>query len=367
MNEFSSTAPEREQDVLRRTLGLLMARLPPSWTLEAEPEVALDNGRRLDALVRLDAPDGSSTRLAVEAKRIVEARDIPRILDQLTRSMESAADGERGAVKPLLAARYLAPRTRERLEEMDVAYADATGNLWLTLDSPALFLRDKGEDRDPWRGPGRARGSFRGAPAGRVVRALADFVPPMTVPELAQRSGASAGATYRMVELLERDAYIEREARKAITSVDWRRVIQRWSEDYEFASSNPSRRFLEPRGLERLEETLSAAPFQYAITGSMAAQRYAPYAPAPLAMVYVDSIEPAADALGLRPVDAGANVLLAAPKDDFIFERSRIIEGLTYTAPSQTAVDLLTSPGRGPAEGNELLDWMEANERDWRR
>ena len=331
------------------------------------PDAALGDRRRPGASVMLGAPDGSWTQLAVEAKRVIEARDLPRISRQLERYVESAGDAGRGPVKPLLAARYLSPRTRERLEEMGIAYADATGNLWLALESPALFLRDRGEDRDPWRGPGRPRDSFRGAPAGRVVRALADFAPPMTVPELTERSGASAGATYRMVELLEREAYIEREARKAITAVDWRRMLSRWSEDYEFAASNPTGRFLEPRGLERLAETLRDAPFRYAITGSMAAQRYAPYAPARLAMVYVDSVEGAAENLDLRPVDSGANVLLAAPKDTFVFDRSRIIDGLTYAAASQTAVDLLTSPGRGPAEGAELLDWMEANERAWRR
>ena len=29
--------------------------------------------------------------------------------------------------------------------------------------------------------------------------------------------------------------------------------------------------------------------------------------------------------------------------------------------------DLLTSPGRGPAEAEELINWMRANEEPWRR
>jgi len=33
-----------------------------------------------------------------------------------------------------------------------------------------------------------------------------------------------------------------------------------------------------------------------------------------------------------------------------------------YAAPSQVAVDLLTNPGRGPAEGEELIDWMRSHE-----
>jgi hypothetical protein len=31
---------------------------------------------------------------------------------------------------------------------------------------------------------------------------------------------------------------------------------------------------------------------------------------------------------------------------------------IRYVAPSQAAVDLLTSPGRSPAEGEAVLEWM---------
>ncbi len=40
---------------------------------------------------------------------------------------------------------------------------------------------------------------------------------------------------------------------------------------------------------------------------------------------------------------------------------------MTYAALSQVAVDLLTGPGRNPAEGQALLDWMETDERTWRK
>ena len=41
-------------------------------------------------------------------------------------------------------------------------------------------------------------------------------------------------------------------------------------------------------------------------------------------------------------------------------------DGLTYAAPAQVAADLLTSPGRGPAEGEALIEWMAQNEGAWR-
>ena len=246
-------------------------------------------------------------------------------------------------------------------------YADATGNFRVAIERPALFLRDVGAQRDPWRGPGRPRGGFKGPVAARVVRALADFPPPMTVPELVERSRVSTGATYRMVELLERKAYLEREPRGPITRVDWRRMLERWSEDYGFVESNPTSSFLQPRGVPAVLDALrSMSDVRYAVTGSVAAEYFARYAPTRLAMIYADDPDRATDELELRPVDSGANVLLAAPKDDFIYERARVIDEMNIAAPSQVAVDLLTSPGRGPSEAVALLDWMQDNERAWR-
>lgn len=367
------TPPERVVDIIRRGVDLLHERLPASWEAALEPEGSAAGRRRpsADALVRLKSPDGTSAQLVIEAKRTLEAREAAWMGEQLGDAVE-AVSGERATdsnapLVPTVVARYLAPRTRERLRELGLSYIDTTGNIEVAVDVPALFVRDVGAQRDPWRGPGRPRGSFRGAAPGRVVRALADFPPPMTVLELVERAGTSVGATYRMVELLEREAYVERKPRGPLTAVDWLPMIQRWSQDYGFASSNPTGSFLEPRGLPELADRLRGmSHVRYAVTGSLAAGHVARSAPVRLAMVYVDNLAEAADELGLREVETGANVLLAAPVDDFVYERGQIIDGLQVAAPSQVAVDLLTSPGRGPAEAAGLLDWMQTNEKAWR-
>lgn len=359
------SAPVREVDILRRALAFVEQRLPRGWRMVVEEGVGLGD-LRADALVDLRGSDGSGVRLLVEAKRQLATRDVPNALEQLERMGAQMDRGSR--VAPMLIARYLAPATRERLEQRGVAYADATGNLRLAMERPALFLRDIGAARDPWRGPGRPRGSLKGAPAARVLRALVDFAPPFTVPGLIERSGASTGATYRVVELLEEEALVERVPRGAITGVDWRALLERWSRDYGFQQSNAVGSYLQPRGLPALLEGLrSNAELRYVLTGSLAAERIAPHAPPRLAMIYVDGLEEAADRLGLREVESGANVLLAASDCDVVFERAEEIDGVRMAAPSQVAVDLLSAPGRGPAEAQALLDWMSANESAWRR
>lgn len=103
------------------------------------------------------------------------------------------------------------------------------------------------------------------------------------------------------------------------------------------------------------------------MSGSLAAQPYAPYAEARLALIYAEDPMTLASDLGLRSVEVGANVILATPRSPVVFERTSTWRGITVAARSQTATDLLGGPGRNPAEGDYLLDWMKENEDAWRR
>lgn len=201
-----------------------------------------------------------------------------------------------------------------------------------------------------------------------MVRALVDYTPPYSVPRLVELSGASTGAAYRVVAFLEQEALLERTPRGPITAVQWRPLMERWSHDYGFQQSHAVESFLFPQGVEALPEALrTVTDARYALTGSLAAQSLAPHAPPRTGMIHVDDPDAMADRLGLRPVDKGANVLLAASNDDVAFVRTDTRDGVVTAAPSQIAIDLLTGPGRSPSEGTALLDWMEAHEQQWRR
>lgn len=356
---------ERGTDVLWRAIQIVQERLPRGWSCGIlGQEVDLAAGRRADALVEVRSPDASRSVLVAEVRRAVVTRDLSDVVARL-RSLASLG---REPLTPLVIARYLSPSARNWLTEQEISYADATGNLSLVLDSPGLYVRDIGADRDPWRGPGRPRGTLHGEPAARVVRALVDYRLPMSVPELAKISGASTGATYRVVEFLEEEALIERSKRGPIAHVAWRPLIDRWSKDYTFQGTNPVGRFLEPRGIPSLLDSLRRSTgMRYAVTGSLAAHQWAPYASARLATIYVDNIPQFAPTVDLRMVDSGANVLLAGAKYNVVFDRTVRADGIIIAAPSQAAVDLLTGPGRNPAEAEMLMDWMENHEGEWRR
>ena len=227
------------------------------------------------------------------------------------------------------------------------------------LDDPRLFISDRGADRDPWRGPGRPRGTLKGEPAAKIVRAVADFTGAWTVRELVDASKTSTGSTYRVVEFLEREGMAARDEKGRVSVSDWTKVLRRWSDDYGFLRTNQVTSWLAPRGLAALMESVCSTDdsARYAVSGTLAAAEWAPYAPARLAMIYVADVEQVCDAWDLRPADAGANVMLAQPRYEVVFERSATnSDGVSIAAPSQVVVDLMTGPGRNPSESEELLE-----------
>lgn len=172
----------------------------------------------------------------------------------------------------------------------------------------------------------------------------------------------------RVIEFLEQEGLLTRRRYGPIEDVRWRALLERWSEDYGFLRSNTVQTYLEPRGLRALTDRLVALEdLEYVVTGSLAAERVAAYAPPRLATIYVRDFARATDALKLRAVETGGNVALATGDYEVVFERATVVDGVKLAALSQVAVDLLTGPGRNPGEGLALLDWMEADENAWRR
>jgi hypothetical protein len=186
------------------------------------------------------------------------------------------------------------------------------------------------------------------------------------VRQLSELSGASLGSTYRTVDFLDREALIRRDERGTIIDVDWPALLMRWSQDYDFQRSNRITPAFEPRSLRALGDRLSEVSARYAITGSLAGVRAAPVAEPRLAMLFAERPEELVEELGLRATGP-SNVLIASPLNPVVFERTVQEDGVTYAAWSQVAVDLLTSPGRGPSEAEALISWMKANEDVWRR
>lgn len=342
--------------ILKEVLQTLESRLPAGWSV-ATGASSGDSDARIDFV----APDGRKGVFFVEVKALPEPRDV--VITSLTeRWFQSKGRPPRAM---LFAARYLSPATSEALIEHGFCFVDLTGNVRLVLSEPGLFIQTTGATVNPEREDRPSR-SLKGPKAGRVVRALVDFRTTPGVRELAVRAGVDAGYLSRVLAMMDRETLIDRGPRGRVERVDWVKLLRRWAADAPLDARGLSGVFLDPRGLKSLVGQLSATGIRHAVTGSLAASRLAPVAPSRLATVYVEDMEEAIERLGLRRTDSGGNVLLVQPADDVVFDRCSEADGVWYVAPSQAVADLLTSPGRGPAEAEALIEWMKAHEETWR-
>lgn len=266
----------------------------------------------------------------------------------------------------LVVSPYLSPEVRRRLTEAEIGFADATGNLHISLAEPGLFIEITGANKNPSprRRPAR---TLAGAKAGRIVRALCERRGLWGVRELALATGTSPGYVSRLLAFLDREALVERDDKGRVTCPDWRRLVRRWAEASPLEDRGKSQLFIDPRGISNLMHRLGEAEMPHAVTGSFAAARLAPVAQSRLAAIYVDESDTAQRLLDLRATDAGANVLLIEPKDVSVLTAATAdAGGVRWTPLVQVAADLLTGSGRNPAEAEALMDWMKANEDAWR-
>ena len=343
---------ERDTRLVLDGLRELRRRLPPGWTASDPNATAIVNA------INLMAPDGRAAIVALTPRLRLEPKAVGPLLEGLV--------GLRDAATPLVIAPHLSEATQARLRGGVVGYLDLTGNARIVLREPGLFIETQGASEDPNREERPAR-SLRGAKAGLVARTLIELKAAPGVRELATLTGIDAGYVSRVLSLLDSEALITRGARGRIDSVDWPSLLRRWARDAPLESRGRVGTFLEPRGLAALQGRLSKFDAAYAITGSLAAVTVAPIAPARLATVWVRDAASACASLSLRPTDTGANVILVEPEDGAVFDGSSERDGLRYAALPQVAADLLSSPGRGPQEAEELIAWMMAHEDRWRR
>jgi hypothetical protein len=299
--------------------------------------------------------------LVAELKARISARDAAGALDRFSDILR-----QRGVDGVILFTRFASVVARRRLREGGVSYLDSTGNAWISLTRPSVFIARDGADIDP-DPPRREVKSLKGAKAARIVRGLCDRRPPVGVRELARRTDTTPGYVSRVLSLLGDEDVVSRNDRGEVTEVQWPDLLELWARDYAVSETNRAVPYLAPRGLDALRERLVALdPDTYAITGAFAVPVEAVVAPGRVLTCYVASPEVSARDLDLRPAESGTNVTLLEAFDPVVFARPRTLGGLTTVAPTQCVVDLLTGSGREPAQGEALIRWMEEHEDAWR-
>ena len=299
--------------------------------------------------------------MVVEVKKAFGPRDVDRLLTGVGRTLRLLSPN----FPILLVTPWLSTRTQELLAAEGMNYLDLTGNALIRLEHPTLYIETQGAPKDP-SPPPKNKARVQGPKAGRLIRLLTDVRPPYGVRDLAAASDLAMSYVSRVLGTLDDEALIDRFERGRVKSVDVSRLLRRWAETYDVFRANKVQRCLAPAGATTVLEQLRESGVRTAVTGSFAAGRLAPVAAPALLAVYADDLKAVVSSLGMIPADQGANVALLQPFDPVVWERTSVVDGNTYVAPSQAAIDCLTGNGRMPAEGDALVKWMTDNENLWR-
>lgn len=355
-----------------RRLGELLG---PSFEVAPYSASDDDGGPRRDSAVDAtmmvrDIHTGTYTVLLLEAKRDLTPVGVRRELAaryELLRRLPNP-------ISPVVVAPWLSPRTRQELDQAGYGYLDLTGNVSVDLAYPRVRLLLHGDQRDPNPRPVGQR-TLAGPRAGRLVRLMADFAPPYRAGELANGAGLSAPYLSRLLDVMEERALIDR-AGRVIAEVDRVGLLRERAASTSLLRANPAVTMLAPQGQQRVIELLAnrlVVPGRprIVVTGSVAAATVAPIAVGGQLMLYVEATGPRAlddvgNELGLLRSEGG-DVLLLRAGDDVVFDREETNAGtgIRHVAFSQLVIDCLSGPGRMPAEGEAVLEYLTGDAAQW--
>jgi hypothetical protein len=359
-----------ERDLLERGITQLMDLLGDGWRLGLQQDETEPVDRGIDALLRVGQPGGQQVLMIVEAKSSLTPSDAARAVGP---RLELARQRRGGGAVVLVISPWLSPQTRRVLEEQGLGYLDLTGNVSISIDDPVVRIRTDGDQRDP-RPPSRGRRGLSGPRAGRLVRELVDVREPRRAAELAKKTGISESYLSRLLELLAEEALIRR-SKHVITKIDWQALLRSRAKTYQLMKANHVWPAITRIGLDRTLSTLRHNEIRHQVlaTGSFAARGFAPMTVGGALMLYVPPgprvVDEVAHDLGLLRVDqTSVEVLLLQPMSEGAMDRPHPerVDDVPIVGLSQLVLDCLSGPGRLPAEGEALLEWMTNHEDEWR-
>ena len=220
---MTTEGPLANSQILRECEVVLTRSLPPDWRLNIIYGDSRNTGVA-DAVFSLVTPQGETIDYVIEVQRRPTTRRVLDTADQVYGYLENGAF--RGSA--LIIADYLSPRSRQVLKDANVSFVDATGNVRLVNASPGLFIEASGARKNPWTEDVPLR-SLKGRGAGRAIRALVDTRPPFGVRQLGLKTSVPIATLSRVIDLLERDALLDRDEDGGVVAVDWMNTIRRWS------------------------------------------------------------------------------------------------------------------------------------------
>lgn len=249
---------------------------------------------------------------------------------------------------------FMTPAGAKAAAERDLNWIDLSGNA--QISDGELYVSVQGR---PNKFVVRGRPASAFAPkSARITKALLrDPERWWRQKELSGHTELDAGRVSRIVRRLHDDALVERNG-FLVRPRDPELLLDAWADEYRFTRHDIIGGHISGSGIElarELDHRLYEVGIDHAFTGLPAAWALDRFARFRLNTIYVHG-DPrlAADAIGLRRDERGANVQLVGPEDSGVFEGQREIEALPCVSPVQTYIDLLALPERASEAAAEL-------------
>lgn len=345
MNIYGPEARSFRTELLKALPRLLL----PLAVTEAGLTPKAQAGRDLGVQVR--TPSGRRRTLAVKIIADGSPSRIAQGLYQLSRPRPAGA-------YPVAASRFLSPGARRLCREAGVGYLDLAGNCHLQFND--LYL-EKVVDKNPFPRRGRPPSVFSPV-SSRILRVLLEEpARAWQVVTLSHTAQVSAGQTSNVCRRLIAEASAQREQRRLHLSRpadllsawrDARALRQSTVLAYYSFEQDPERL------MARVAQVAAERGLRYAVTSFGAASLIAPFVRGIGTLQwYLDAPEAVdgwVEALNLRPVEAGPNVVMRIPYDSGVFYRTQTVHGVSLVGNVQLYLDLCDESGRGREQADFL-------------
>lgn len=292
--------------------------------------------------------DAGERRWFVQVKSSSSPGVVTAAAERLT--TQPRADG----ALPLLVVPFMSPAGAKAAEARRLNWVDLSGNAHLRDEGLVVWVQGH-----PNRFVTRGRPASPFAPkSSRITRALL-LDPPRwwRQKELAEHTDLDPGRVSRVVRALESEELLVRDGHR-LRPRDPDLLLDAWADDYRFDRHDIITGHVSGNGIElarMLGASLMNEGIDHALTGLPAAWLLDRFVQFRVVSVYVSG-DPriAADAVGLRRNERGANVQLIGPNDRGVFDGQRSVDGLPCVAPVQIYLDLRHLPERAAEAAEEL-------------
>lgn len=351
-----------EQQLIEQFLDTLRALPDMQAELDDRAPAGLTGAREYDAQIDLHIA-GQSFTLLIETKKTVFPRDARQALWQFEEAVHGKLEAQSSRERvSILVAESISPGAKELLRDARIGYYDSGGSLFL----PALGVYIYIDKPAPKTLSKSLRSLFSGRRAQVLHTLLMRHQHWFGGKELAAQALVSPATASQVLTELERLDWVvsrgqgpSKERRLSEPAA----LLDAWAKQLALLRPPLLRRYFVPsvkpeKLAEHLGQVFAAHEVSYAISGEVAAQRYAPFLSSVSQVRVRLLVSPAADAaisaLGARVVSEGANLVIidtASPGELLLREQ---VDGIWLASPVQVYLDLL----RGEGRAREMADHL---------